>query len=481
MDLKAVIRVSAGFLVFFGMLVMIPAIYSLCTNDSTALSFLYIGGSTCVIGLLAFLLCRSEYEELNIRSGCAVVALSWIMACVIGALPYYLSGTLSSFVDAFFEATSGFTGTGSSVIRSVEHTDRAVLLWRSMTQWLGGMGIIVFFIAILPLLGVGGIHLFKAEAPGPQADKLTPRVQNVAKSLWGIYSGLTLVMIIALISAGLSPFDAVNHAFTTMATGGFSTHSNGIAFFNSPLVDCIFIVFMFLASVNFSLHYSLLTGNPRALLENSELKAYVLIILSCSLLITAGIYGRDYSSLLEAFRRALFEVVDTVSTTGYTHSHYLQWPVYTHVLLIMLMVMGGMSGSSAGGVKCIRFVAALKLVKLELTHVLHPTAFLTVKTDNRSLPEETLRGIWSLIFIYFINFSVATVILTYRGLDIVSASTAVFTALSGVGPAFGSLGPFSNFIALDDPSKLTLSACMLMGRLEFYSVLILFTPWYWQK
>ncbi|MCB0332915.1 MAG: hypothetical protein KDD55_05405 [Bdellovibrionales bacterium] len=481
MDIRILIKVLGGLLVILGVLLCIPAVFSALSEQTSVMVFLSIAVGSTLLGMLMWNSQRNYRSELNHRTGFAVVTFSWITASFIGALPYFFTNTLPHFLDAFFESVSGFSGTGASVLTFLDGQDRAILLWRSMTQWIGGMGIIVFFIAILPILGLGGVQLFKAEITGPQKDKITPRVRETAKRLWLLYVAFTGVLAVCLWLAGMSGYDALNHAFTTTSTGGFSTHNNGVAHFQSPAIDYILILFMALSSINFSLHYRFLLLRDKAALFSTELKWYLSILLIASLVITFSIWQPHESLLSESFRESLFTVICTASSTGFTNIDYLPWPVGVHFILILLMAMGGMSGSTAGGLKCIRIVASMKQLAKELKQVIHPNAVLTVKADDHSIPANIISAIWGFIFLYFFIFALITLILVYQDLDLISASTATFSALSNIGPAFGSLGPYDNYSELTAVSKTVLCGAMLLGRLEFYTVLVILTPEYWRK
>ncbi len=480
MKIRMLLKLMGGLLVILGSLIAVPGLFSLLQGGETAIYFFEAALGAIGIGAVLWLSHRKYQAELNHRTGFAIVALSWLSAGFLGAFPYYLSGTLPSFVDALFESISGFSGTGASVLPFIDGQDRAILLWRSMTQWLGGMGIIVFFIAILPILGVGGVHLFKAEITGPQKDKITPRVRETAKRLWLLYMSFTLILIGLLWMFGMSLYDAVNHSLTTLSTGGFSTHGDGIAYFQSVPIQIIIAAFMLFSSVNFSLHFRLIAFRDYDVLFSTELKWYLAILFVVTILCAYSV-APSSESLGTALLDSAFTVICTASSTGFTNVDYLSWPVGTHVLIILLMVMGGMSGSTAGGVKCIRLVAAMKQLLKELKQVVHPSAVYAIKANDSSIPKNTVAAIWGFIFIYFFIFSVLTTVLAFQGIDLVSSSTAVFSALSNIGPAFGDFGPYDNYAELNVVSKAVLCAGMLLGRLEFYTLLVLLTPEYWRK
>ncbi|MCB0319396.1 MAG: potassium transporter [Bdellovibrionales bacterium] len=480
MNFPLVLKLLGGLFIILSLFLLIPGIFAIWIQEPEAINFFISTAIGACLGCLLILLCKNAKGDLNHRTSMAIVTSTWIAAAILGGLPYYFSHVIPNFVDAYFESISGFSGTGSSVLSNLESLPKSILLWRSMTQWLGGMGIIVFFLAILPFLGVGGVQLFRAETTGPSKDKITPRVHETAKKLWGIYLGLTILLTVLLYFAGMNLFDAVNHSFTTLATGGFSTRGDGIRAFQSPLIDYIIIFFMFICSVNFSLHYQFLAGHGWKSYNTTEVKWYVSLLLLATLGCTFLLWN-IIPSPEASFREALFTVVCTSSSTGFTYTDYTLWPVGTHTIIIVLMAMGGMSGSTAGGLKCIRIAAALKQLSKELKRVVHPHGVYTLKVNGQSVPDAVVSTIWGFIFLYFSVFIVVTLILTFEGLDILSASTATFSALSNIGPAFGSLGPYDNFAEVGTVSKLALTVAMLLGRLEFYTVLAIFTFDYWRK
>ena len=481
MDFKILLKTLGGLLILMGNTLFVPGFYSLFNHGAFTEIFFECGIMCILLGVIMWGMLRNYAAELLYRTGFAVVTLCWLGATLFGALPFYLTRSTPTFVDAFFESVSGFTGTGASVISNVEILDPAILLWRSLTHWLGGLGIVLFFLAVLPLLGIKGVALFRAEAAGPSKDRITPRVQETAKRMWVLYVGFTVLLVLGLWAAGMSLFDAVNHAMAAMATGGFSTKNAGIAFFNSATIDYILAAGMFLASVNFSLHYRLFMQGDLSVFKDTEFRWYVrflVLFILALMLLNKSIY---YDNWVDNLRYSVFTVVTTVSTTGFSNQDFTLWPQTTHLLIILLMVMGGMSGSTSGGLKCIRLVAAVKLMARELNQVIHPNALLVVKANQRTIPEGVLNAIWGFIFLYFLIFSIIASILTLGGLPIVEATSATFSALSGVGPGLGALGPMGTYSAVDQISKIALSAGMLLGRLEFYTVIVLMTPGFWKK
>ena len=480
MDTRLVLKILSGLAVVLGVILFIPALHAYSNGYPFAYEFFYSGLCGILPGAVGWYHFHSYRADVSHRTGFAVVGFSWFLAGSLGALPYYFSHSLPGIVDSVFESFSGFSGTGASVITNIEATNPSILLWRSMTQWLGGMGIIVFFIAILPILGVGGVQLFRAETTGPSKEKITPKVRDTARILWGLYVGLTVVLTAVLCLLGMSLYDAANHAMTTMSTGGFSTKNVGVASFENPAIDYAIGLFMVIGSISFALYYRLITRPEMSIFKDTEMKAYLSLLTVMTGISTLMIWGTNYETLEESFRSAFFTVAATASSTGFTNDNYLLWPEFTHYLLVLLMVMGGSSGSTAGGMKCIRLVAAFKLLQKELKQVIHPHAVISVSMNDKAIRDNVASAIWGFLFLYLFVFSLITAVLSFDGIDRVSAGTATISALSNIGPALGSFGPMDNYAALSDLSKLTLSIGMIMGRLEFITVIILFTPYYWK-
>jgi trk system potassium uptake protein TrkH len=415
---------------------------------------------------------------MRLRDGFLVVAFSWILASTLGALPYLLTGTLEP-VDALFESIAGFTTTGSTVMRDIEAAPRGLLLWRSLTQWLGGMGIIVFAIAIVPMLGIGGMQLFKAEMPGVGLDKLRPRIVETARRLLFIYLAFTGIAFLVYALLGMSLFEALCHALTTFSTGGFSTRNASFAAFASPALEWAAIFFMLLAGINFTLHYRLLSGQVRTVAAHSELRYFLGLVFGASLLVAWFVAGSDWPDLT-TLRSALFQVVSITTTTGYGSANYETWPVVTSLILLALMTMGGMAGSTAGGVKGLRVLLLARGLRNSLARMLHPHLVRPVKFAGEPIPIDVLTGIGSFVTAYFAVALLAAAIVAAAGYDLETAISAALTSLSNVGPGFGAVGPTDHFAHLPSSVKLTLSACMIAGRLELFTVLVLFQRSFWR-
>ncbi len=481
MNFKVLTKSLGGLLTIFSIVFLIPALHAIYSSSNTLYNFLIPFMITIISGTALLILSKNVKQEMNHRTGFAVVSASWILVSFLGALPYYYSAIFPTFTDCFFESISGFSGTGASVLTDIEAQDKSLLLWRSMTQWLGGLGIVVFFIAILPILGAGGVQLFRAEATGPNKDKITPRLKDTARTLWKLYVGLTIFLSFLLYFLGMNLFDAINHAMTTISTGGFSTRNTGINYFESSQIEYIIAFFMIISSISFSLYYRLIDRKNKNDLYDTELKAYIGIVLFSVLILTFINFGNVYENLEVSFRKTLFTIAATASSTGFTNADYLPWPIFSHFIIILLMTMGGMSGSTAGGMKCVRTIAAFKLLKKELHQAIHPHGALNVSLNQKAIRPQIASAIWGFLFIYLLTFSIIAAILTLEGVDLVTAGTAAISALSNIGPAFGSLGPFDNYAALSELSKISLSLGMIVGRLEFFTIIVLFTREFWRK
>ena len=409
------------------------------------------------------------------------VTICWLVISLFGSLPYLLSGTFGSFTNAYFEAVAGFTTTGATVARDIEAMPLGVLFWRHLTQWIGGMGIILFALAVLPFLGSGGLQLFKAEAPEITVDRLRPRIIDTAKVLWYIYASLTAIALVLYLLGGMSFYDALCHALTTLATGGFSTKNASLGHFNSAYIEGVAIVFMFLAGVNYSLYFHLLRGQGGRFLESSEFRFYLGVTVTAIALITWSEFGDTYKSIGEAFRYSAFQVVSIMTTTGYATADYEGWRHFSQIGLVMLMFFGGMIGSTSGGMKQVRVMLMIKQGYRELYQLIHPHAVTTVKLDNKPYSKEVLGSIWGFLFLFLLICMTGTLALTAMGVDYVTASSTVISAMSNVGPALGSAGPTDNYFGLPDGAKWVLAFCMLIGRLEIYTVVVLFVPHFWKK
>ena len=460
----------------------IPVLVSLLYRDGSTWALGYSMAFTCSAGLLMYVAARrEEATSLSHRDGVAIVTFGWLAAGAAGAIPFLLSNSIPHFTDAYFESLSGFTTTGASILKDIEKIPPSILLWRSITQWLGGMGIIVLSIAILPFLGIGGMQLYKAEIPSPVVDKLKPRISDTAKTLWKVYILITSVEIALLLAGGMSLFDAVCHTFCTMPTGGFSPKNASIAHYNSPYFDAVIIVFMLLAGINFSLHYRFLRGEVTIFGRDPECRVFLFMVGIFILLVTYDIYGSVYSSLTAAFRYAAFQVSSIITTTGFVTADYDQWPSLSRNLLILCMFLGGMAGSTGGGMKTMRIMLLAKHAYQEIFRIIHPHAVTTVKLGGKAIPGDILSSIWGFFVLYLGIFVISALIMAALGLDIISAFSSVAACIFNVGPGLGSVGPVQNYLHVPFLGKWVLIFCMLLGRLEIYTVIVLLMPEFWRK
>ncbi len=441
---------------------------------------------TLVLNTVLFFFLRRAHGDLSHRDGFLVVSLSWATACLFGSIPFALQPEFGGVTSAMFESVSGFTTTGSTILTDIDILPRATLWWRSIIQWYGGMGIIVLALAILPLLGVGGMQLFKAEVPGPTADKLLPRIKDTAIALWAIYLGLTLAEALLLFIAGFSGFDAICHSFTTMATGGFGTQDDSLMTLGNVWTDIIFIVFMGFAGMNFTLHYAWLRRRRwSAVWDDHEFRVYLGLIFGMILLFTGLLsWGGVYDSVWDSLRYAAFQVLSLATTTGYNSADFEAWgqtvPALTY-FCFLLMFTGGMAGSTSGGVKIIRLWLVAKLAYRNLFLLIHPRAVMPIKVSQRTVQEDVLSSVVGFLMLYLLFFLVTAAALSMMNYDFITSLTAAATALGNVGPGLGEVGPTNHFAHMPILGKWLLIVCMLLGRLEIYTLLILLVPEFWRR
>jgi len=476
-------RIIGILLVFLGLAMAAPLLVSFCYKDLAHGGIIRSMGITMVTGLILILLSKKHDTDdyINQKEGMTVVALGWTAIGLFGALPFYFGPEFNNFTDAFFESVSGFTTTGSSVMTHIEGATQSLLFWRSFIQWLGGMGIIVLSLAILPFLGVGGIQLYKAEVPSPVPDKLTPRLSDSAKILWLVYAGITLVEIIFLLAGGMPLFESICHAFTTLPTGGFSPKNASIAHYDSAYFDYVIVVFMLLAGINFSLHYQMLKGNTLAFWKDTECRFFLGLTFLITLIVTWDIYGNVYESLSDAFRYSVFQVSSIITTTGFATADYEKFPGLSQILLFICMFIGASAGSTGGGMKCARLIVCFKYCYRELFKLIHPRSISHIKINNIVIPDELLRSIMGFLALYLLLFVISSIVLASMGIDMMTSLGAVASCIGNIGPGFGTVGPAENFAHLPVPGKWLLAWCMLLGRLEIYTVIILFVPEFWKK
>ncbi len=480
MNITLTLRILGALLLFLAIALLFPIPFSWIYGDGAATSFLLSAMISAGCGGLLYSQFRSE-TDLSVREGFAVVTFGWTLFALFGALPFVITGAIPSYINAFFETMSGFTTTGSTILTDIEALPPSLLLWRSLTQWLGGMGIIVLSLAILPMLGVGGMQLFKAEVPGPTADRLKPRIQDTAKLLWGVYVLLTGAEVMLLMAGGMSFFDGINHAFTTMATGGFSTRNASVAAYGSAYIDWVITLFMFLAGVNFSLHYLALRGKIGDFIRNEEFLFYSGLTIAGTVLITLLNMGSTYPDFFDNLRFSAFQVVSIMTTTGFGTADYELWPVLCQYLLVFSMFIGGCAGSTGGGMKVARILLLFKHAQVQIYRLIHPRAVRLVKLGNRPVDKEVMQSILGFFAVYMGVFVTASFIMAGIGMDLPSAGASVIATLSNIGPGLGTVGPVDNFAHVPAVGKLVLAFCMLLGRLELFTVLVLVFPSFWRK
>jgi len=481
-NFRLIIKFLGILLMILGGFMLISVIWSVYYNETSSIRALVVSSLiTLFAGFFFFWATRkNDHQNIGKKEGYLIVSLTWLSISAFGALPFIISGHIPSYTDAFFETISGFTTTGATILNDIESMPRGLLFWRSITHWLGGMGIIVLTLAILPILGVGGMQLFVAEAPGTTPNRLHPRIKETAKRLWGIYVLFTLIQTALLMGGGLDFFDSLCHAFSTMATGGFSTQNDSIAGY-SPYIQYVIILFMIIAGINFSLHYFLLKGQFKKVLGNEELRFYFLIIGLFTLIISIAIFLLHQTGVEKAFRDSLFQTVSIATTTGFVTSNYLQWEGFLWFLIFMLMFTGGCIGSTGGGIKMIRILVLVKNMRLEFKRLLHPMALIPVRINGKTIPTEIIHNFLAFFFLYITIFLLGAGIMTLFGLDFTSAVGASIATIGNIGPAIGSVGPVESYAHIPGAGKWVLSFFMLLGRLELFTVLLLLSPSFWKS
>ncbi|MBS5981602.1 TrkH family potassium uptake protein [Clostridium butyricum] len=480
MNYKAVLSILGNVVKYMVALLFVPLLIALYYGEGDAKSFLL----TILIGApIGFILSniKAEKKAIYAKEGFLIVGFAWIIISAIGALPFVISGAIPSFIDAFFETVSGFTTTGATILTAIEGLPKGILFWRSFTHWIGGMGFLIFMLALIPSLGSNSIHLLKAESPGPSPGKIVPKIKETAKILYLIYFALTLIEGILLMCAGMNLYDAVIHAMGTAGTGGFSNMNASIAAFNSPAIEWIITIFMLIFGINFALYFQILKGNFKGFFKNEELRYYLLIILSAFILITVNIISLNGGDIILSIRQSAFQVSSIVTSTGFATVDFNFWPTLSKLIIVMLMFVGAMAGSTGGGIKTVRIVIMLKAIKREINKIIHPKRVNSVKIDGKTVDEDIIHGVFLFIGAYIIISLIAIFIISFDNFDVVTTVTSVITTMSNIGPGLEVVGPAGNFAAFSPISKLVLSFCMLAGRLEIYPMLIMFSPSIWRK
>jgi trk system potassium uptake protein TrkH len=489
MNLQAIFNVVGVLLILLAGLLAVPLGVSIYLDNpplegfmNETLAFSLTLGAAFIVGLGLWKLLPSGIEKLRDREGFAIAALSWIFISLFGAFPYWLTGACPEFIDAFFESMSGFTTTGASILRDIDAVSKGILFWRNLTQWVGGMGIILLSLAIFPMLGIGSFHLFKAEIPGgATVEKMQPRLAETAKMLWKTYVVLTLLEIVLLKWAGMGLFDAVCHTFSTVATGGFSPHNGSIGYFDSVLIESIIIFFMFLGGINFALLYQFVLRNFGQVFRNPEFQFYSSMIATCVLLAAWGLQGTNSDSPAQAFRHAIFTVVSINTTTGFATDDFNLWPDYLRIMIIGIMMVGGCAGSTSGSLKAIRFILLYKIVLRELQKLIHPRAIFHVKIGGKTIPPDDLSNVVALTFLFLGISAVSAILMSLLGVDMTTSISGSIASLFNIGPGLGQVGAVGNYADLPVLAKVISISCMLMGRLEIYGIMLLFLPMAWRK
>lgn len=480
MNFRAVLSILGDVVKYMIALLFVPLLIALYYGEGDAKAFLL----AIIIGApIAYILSsvKAEKKAIYAKEGFLIVGFAWIIISAIGALPFVLSGAIPNFIDAFFETVSGFTTTGATILTAIEGLPKGILFWRSFTHWIGGMGFLIFMLALVPSLGSNSIHLLKAESPGPSPGKIVPKIKETAKILYLIYFAFTVIEGILLMFAGMNLYDAVIHAMGTAGTGGFSNMNASIAAFNSPAIEWIITIFMLIFGINFALYFQVLKGNIKGFFENEELRYYLLIILAAFIFITFNILSLNGGDVMLSIRQSAFQVSSIVTSTGFATVDFNFWPTLSKLIIVMLMFVGAMAGSTGGGIKTVRIVIMLKAIKREINKIIHPKRVNSVKIDGKTVDEDIIQGVFLFIGAYIIISLIAIFIISFDNFDVVTTVTSVITTMSNIGPGLEVVGPAGNFAAFSPLSKIVLSFCMLVGRLEIYPMLIMFSPSIWRK
>jgi len=478
-NVRASLHVLSALLLFLAVSLVFPLAVSLIYGESTTVHYLTTIALAAGIGFLGYFTTKATVE-LRIKDGFIIVTMGWIIFAAFGALPFYLSSAIPSYTDSFFETMSGFTTTGASILTEIESLPHSLLFWRSFTHWLGGMGIILLSLAILPLLGIGGMQLFKAEVPGPSPDKLSPRIRETAKLLWFVYVLITVVETALLMFADMNLFDALCHSFGTVATGGFSTKNTSVAYYNSAWVDYILTAFMVIAGINFSLHYQCLNRRI-SYWKDEEFRFFIGIIFVATLIIGVDVFYLNDFNFSKSLRETLFQVVSIITTTGFGSADYETWSTTSQLVLFVLMFIGGCAGSTGGGMKVVRILVLIKFCRAELKRMLHPQAVLPVRLGERIVPRDIVSNIAGYFLIYMLLFAGGIIFMSSLGLDLPTSLGSVVATMSNIGPGLGGVGPTDNFAFIPTIGKWFLAFLMLVGRLEIFTVMVLLSRSFWRR
>ena len=483
MNFRTILKPLIIILFFVSLFMLFPTLLAAYYREPDALkAFFSVMVSVATVCGVSFYFARHwQIHRIAIREIFVLVALCWFSISFVSALPFYVSGAIPNFSEAFFETVSGFSTTGATILTDIEALPKSMLFWRSLTHWLGGMGIIVLAVAVLPLLGIGGLQLLKAEAPGPTVDKISPRISETAKILWGIYIGMTIVEAMLLNFAGMSYFDAFTHAFATIATGGFSPKNESVGAYHSAFIEWIVLFFMILAGMSFTLHYKIITGKAKQIFKSTELKVYLVVITVGSLFVAGDLYFHHVYSVHDSIRQAIFQVSSILTTTGFATADYKQWPSFAQYIIFLLMFSGACSGSTSGGVKLIRIITLMKLAVNELKYLIHPKAIMTIFIDGNVVKKDMIYSISAFVFLYAVSVLTTACICAFSGVGVMTSFTAALSTVGNIGPGFGRIGPVDNYHFFADWVKWFLSVAMIMGRLEVFTVMVIFTRAFWKK
>jgi trk system potassium uptake protein TrkH len=480
-NFKTIIRIIGILLLLETVMFLVCSSVSFYYRESDMLDFWKAGGITAGIGLLLAALGKGGERQLTRRDGYVLVSFAWVVFSLFGMLPFYIGGYIPDIADAFFETMSGFSSTGATILDDIESLPHGILFWRSMTQWIGGLGIIMFTIAVLPIFGVSGLQVFAAEASGPTHDKVHPRIGITAKWIWSIYTGITTLLVCLLMLGGMDWFDSICHAFATTGTGGFSTKQASVAYYNSPYIEYVISIFMFISGINFTLVLLFVNRKFKKFISNAELKFYFSSVVFFTAVIAIALYYTSPMGMEESFRKSLFQVISLHTSTGFATDDYMQWSPVLWGLLTIIMLMGACAGSTTGGLKCIRMVILTKVSRNEFKHILHPNAILPVRINKQVISSSIVSTVLAFCFIYITIIVISTLLMMTMGVGAEESIGCVISSIGNMGPGLGETGPAYSWNALPDAAKWLLSLLMLLGRLELFTVLLLFTPDFWKR
>ena len=478
---KMILRILGFLLLIETAMLMCCGGVSLFYKENDLNSFLLSSAITCCVGMLLLAIGKNAVRSLNRRDGYVIVSISWVAFSIFGMLPYYIGGYIPKITDAFFETMSGFSSTGATIMDNIESMPHGILFWRAMTQWIGGLGIVFFTIAVLPIFGMGGIQVFAAEASGPTHDKVHPRIGITAKWIWSIYAGITALLVGLLMLGGMDWFDSICHAFATTGTGGFSTKQASVAYYNSPYIEYVISIFMFISGINFTLLLLFVNRKFKKFIGNAELKFYFGSVVLFTAVIAIVLYYTSPMGMEESFRKSLFQVISLQTSTGFATDDYMQWTPVLWGLLTIIMLMGACAGSTTGGLKCIRMVILTKVSRNEFKHILHPNAILPVRINKQVISPSIVSTVLAFCFIYISIIVIGTLLMMAMGVGAEESMGCVISSIGNMGPGLGETGPAYSWNALPDAAKWLLSFLMLLGRLELFTVLLLFTPDFWKR